>query len=72
MPGRRHIMDSVGSTHEDCVRLLLGRIASLVQVPREKDFGIDFYLQPRIAAGPRTNAGRSAWPLDIRREQERC
>jgi hypothetical protein len=47
-------MDSAGSTYEDCVRLFLGHIASLVPVPREKDFGIDFYFQPRVPSGPRT------------------
>ena len=54
MSGRRHAMDSAGSTYEDCVRFLVGRIASLVHVPREQDFGIDFYCQPRIPAGPST------------------
>jgi len=47
-------MDSTGSSYEDCVQLLLGRIASLVRVPREKDFGIDFYCQPRVADGAQT------------------
>jgi hypothetical protein len=46
--GRRHTIDSLGSTYEDCVRLLVGRFASLVHVPREQDFGIDFYVQPRV------------------------
>jgi len=54
VPGRRHVMDSAGSTYEDFVSFLLGRISSLVRVPREKDFGIDFYCQPRVSAGPRT------------------
>ena len=53
MSGRRHTMDSVGSTYENCANFLVGRIASLVHVPREQDFGIDFYCQPRIPAGPR-------------------
>src|SRR5437773_8314847 len=47
-------MDSSGSAFEDCTRLLVGQIATLVHVPREKDFGIDFYCQPRVAIGPRT------------------
>lgn len=66
VPGRRHAMDSAGSTYEDCARLLLGRIASLVQVPREKDFGIDFYLQPRIAAGPRTETVAELGSLQVK------
>lgn len=66
MTGRRHVMDSAGSTYEDCVRLFLGRIASLVQVPREKDFGIDFYLQPRIPAGPRTETLAELGSLQVK------
>jgi hypothetical protein len=33
MSGRRHRMDSTGVNYENCVRHLLGRIASLVHVP---------------------------------------
>ena len=47
-------MDSAGSTYETCVRLLLGQIASVVPVPREQDFGIDGYFQPRIAGEHQT------------------
>jgi hypothetical protein len=59
-------MDSAGSTYEDCVRLILGRIASLVQIPREKDFGIDFYVQPRISAGPRTETVAELGSLQVK------
>jgi hypothetical protein len=45
---------STGVNYENCVRHLLGRISSLVQVPREQDFGIDFYCQPRVPSGQRT------------------
>jgi len=33
---------------------MLGRLASMIPVPREHDFGIDFYCLPRRAAGPRS------------------
>src|SRR5437867_6823813 len=66
MSGRRHVMDSAVSTYEDCARLLLGRIASLVQVPREKDFGIDFYVQPRIPTGPRTETVAELGSLQVK------
>lgn len=66
MPGRRHVMDSEGSAYEDCVRHFLGRIASLVQVPREKDFGIDFYLQPRIPSGARTETVAELGSLQVK------
>ncbi len=56
MSGRQHQITSIGANYENCVRHLLGRIASLVPVPREQDFGIDFYCQPRVPAGPRTES----------------
>lgn len=48
MPGRQHRMASRGGSYEDLAQALLGRIASLVRVPRRQDFGIDFYCQPRF------------------------
>jgi hypothetical protein len=60
------MMDAGGSTYEDCVQLLVGRIASLVRVPREKDFGIDFYCQPRIPAGPRTETVAELGSLQVK------
>lgn len=66
MSGRRHVMDSAGSTYEDCARLFVGRIASLVHAPREKDFGIDFYCQPRVPAGPRTETVAELGSLQVK------
>lgn len=66
MSGRRHVMDSVGSTYEDCVHLFVGRIASLVQIPREKDFGIDFYCQPRVPAGAQTETVAETGSLQVK------
>jgi hypothetical protein len=59
-------MDSAGSSYEDCVCLFLGRIASLVHVPREKDFGIDFYFQPRIPSGPQTETVAELGSLQVK------
>lgn len=56
MPGQRLAIDSRGTSYEDCVRLLMGRFASLVHVPREQDFGIDFYVQPRVGAERQTES----------------
>jgi hypothetical protein len=56
MPGHRHRIDARGTSYEDCVKLLVGRFASLVHVPREQDFGIDFYVQPRVGAGRQTES----------------
>jgi len=59
MSGRRSVIDSRGGTYEDCANFLIGQIANLTAVPRERDFGIDFYCEPRlpIAAGSETVAG---------------
>lgn len=48
MSGRRHVMDSAGDSYEDCAAHLMGRIASMIRVPGKKDFGVDFYFQPRV------------------------
>ena len=45
-------MDSVGSSYEEYVQALLGRIAAVSEVRGKKDFGIDFFFQPRVALGP--------------------
>lgn len=66
MSGRRHIVDSEGTSYEDCVSLFLGRIASLVHVPRDKDFGIDFYCQPRVPAGAHTETVAELASLQVK------
>lgn len=38
----------------------------MVPVPHEKDFGIDFYFQPRIPAGPRTETVAELGSLQIK------
>lgn len=58
-------MDSLG-TYEDCAKFLVGQIATLVPVPREKDFGIDFYCQPRVPDGPRTEIVTELCALQIK------
>ena len=71
MSGRRHVMDSTGTSYEDCVRLLLGRVASLVHVPRDKDFGIDFYCQPRIHTVPQTETVAELGSLQVKGGKEK-
>jgi len=53
MPGRRHVMDGIGRRYEKAVDTLMSPLASMVSVPREEDFGIDFYCQPKISIGAR-------------------
>jgi hypothetical protein len=66
MSGRRNVMDSAGNAYEDCAASLMGRITSLVRVPREKDFGIDFYCQPLIADGPQTETVAELCSLQVK------
>ncbi len=56
MPGRQNVLASRGSSYEDFVQTVLGRLATMVHVPRQHDFGIDFYCQPRIPSGQRTES----------------
>src|SRR3990172_7499880 len=71
MSGRRHVMDSTGSTYEDCAQFLVGHIASLVKVPREQDFGIDFYCQPRVLVGPQTETVAELCSLQVKGGREK-
>ena len=52
--GRRNLVDSVGSAYERFVESQMSAFASIVRVPREEDFGIDFYFHPHVPAGDRT------------------
>ena len=70
MSGRRHVMDSTGRTYENFVDFLLGRIASVVTIPREEDFGIDFYFQPRIPSGPHTETVAELGSLQVKGGEE--
>lgn len=54
MAGRRHLMDRVGAEYESTAHALLTPLASLVPVPRQDDFGIDFYCHVRASTGRHT------------------
>jgi hypothetical protein len=66
MTGRRHTMDSKGASYEDCAQLLIGRIASLIPVPHEKDFGIDYFGQPRVPVGAQTETVKDLFALQVK------
>jgi hypothetical protein len=59
-------MDSAGSNYENFVNFVGGRIASLVRIPREQDFGIDFYAQPRTPASARTESVTELGALQVK------
>ncbi len=54
MPGRQLSVVATGDSYQKCADLLLSLICSVVPVSQPSDFGIDFYCQPRIPNGPRT------------------
>jgi hypothetical protein len=71
MSGRRHRIDATGNSYENCVQLLLGQLASLVRVPREQDFGIDFYCQPRVADTAHTEIVTDLAAVQVKGGRER-
>jgi hypothetical protein len=61
-------MDGVGSSYEKLVDSLLSPIASMIRVPREQDFGIDFYCQPRAPVGAHTETVTDLAALQVKSE----
>ena len=66
MSGRRHKVDAIGRSYEDHVAFLVGRVASLVRVPREEDYGVDFYCQPLVSTGPQTQTVAELGSLQVK------
>jgi hypothetical protein len=66
MAGRRHVIDARGSTYEHCVQHLVGHIATLVHVLTPQDYGVDFYCQPRMPAGPHTETVAELGSLQVK------
>lgn len=66
MSGRRHKVGAIGRSYEDFVASLVGRIASLVKVPREEDYGVDFYCQPLVSTGPQTQTVSELGSLQVK------
>jgi hypothetical protein len=63
-------MDSTGASYQDCAELLLGRLATLIEVPREKDFGVDFYGQPRFSSGAYTESVQDEFGVQVKGGKE--
>ena len=42
-----------GAIYENVANQIVGRMASMTQVPRPYDIGVDFYCLPRIPSGRR-------------------
>lgn len=52
MPGQQLNIQATGAGYESFAEAVLGRIAAMVPVPREQDFGLDFYALPRVPLSP--------------------
>lgn len=63
---RRHKLDSSGSKYEKCADLLVGQIANMVKVPREGDFGVDFYCEPRFPVNSETETVAELAALQVK------
>lgn len=71
MSGRRHVMDSAGESYEDCAAHFLGRITSVIKVPGKKDFGVDFYLQPRVRLTRHTETAAELGSIQVKGGDEK-
>lgn len=63
---RRNKLDSIGGKYEKCANALLSRIANVIEVRREGDFGIDFYCEPRLSIGPSTETVAELCSLQVK------
>jgi hypothetical protein len=62
----RNKIDSIGSGYEKCADALVGQVANMIKVPREGDFGIDFYCEPRVSIGPTMETVAQLCSLQVR------
>jgi hypothetical protein len=51
MSGQQLDNTAIGRAYEDFAGVVVGRIASMIPVPRTDDYGIDFYCLPRVPVG---------------------
>jgi hypothetical protein len=66
MPGRRHDIDSIGATYQDCAKLFLGRLSSVAEVPQPHDYGIDLFCQPRSALGKSSTTVHETYGVQVK------
>lgn len=66
MAGQRHIIDRIGAQYENAVHSLLTEFASLVPVPRQDDFGIEFYCHLRSSTGAQTETVADLSALQVK------
>ena len=70
MSGQRHKIDSTGDMYQDFAELVLGRIAVLVEVPRQRDYGIDFFCQLLKPTGTATQTVTELFAIQVKGGKE--
>jgi hypothetical protein len=71
MSGQRHKIDSAGDQYQDFAKVVFGPIAALVEVPRQRDYGIDFFCQLLKPTGPATQTATELFAIQVKGGQER-
>ena len=65
MPGRRAKFTSTGDQYENSTVAILGEILSLVHVPWQRDYGVDFYCSVRLSSGTAAQTTRDLFALQV-------
>jgi len=66
MPGRRADFDISGGQNETAAKDLIGRLSAPIQVPREGDFGIDFFCQLFKTGGAKSTDVNDLFALQVK------
>lgn len=66
MPGRRAEFDIEGAKREIVAQDLIGRVSAPVKVPREMDFGIDYFCQLFGTGGARSISVEDLFSLQVK------
>lgn len=65
MPGQQADFAVQGDRYETAAQHVLGEILNLIQVPRQRDFGIDFYCSVRLRSGSLVQTTRDLFGLQV-------
>jgi len=66
MTGRQLNIQSLGAGYESFVATVVGRIAAMVDVRREHDYGVDFYVLPRVPLSTTTETAIELCALQVK------
>jgi hypothetical protein len=65
MPGQQPDFAIQGDRYETAAEHVLGGILNLISVPRQRDFGIDFYCSVRLKSGSAAQTTRDLFGLQV-------